>query len=257
MEQHELFREKAAGASERKIKLFLSAYSRHSWAKGLTLPPSRAAVEAAELFADGGLDRDSLNQAWLAQRPYEGGILAHLAASGHPLEEQRNNIERYLMSDLYSQSVYAHEYDPAYAALLMEDIFGGSGEAKAPNNWLDREGLAAAAYEERLPGEGGGLLDPVRLAVLADYLEEQGMADGVGLCDECGGGGRYKECGAFMYSCTEFTGKRECECSCFRWEKCKRCEGLGRKRHPILSHLRSPGPHVRGCWALDLLLNKS
>ena len=25
----------------------------------------------------------------------------------------------------------------------------------------------------------------------------------------------------------------------------------------ILSHLRSPGPHVRGCWALDLVLCKS
>jgi hypothetical protein len=24
----------------------------------------------------------------------------------------------------------------------------------------------------------------------------------------------------------------------------------------ILSHLRSPGPHVRGCWALDLILGK-
>jgi hypothetical protein len=25
----------------------------------------------------------------------------------------------------------------------------------------------------------------------------------------------------------------------------------------ILSHLRSPGLHVRGCWALDLILGKS
>jgi hypothetical protein len=25
----------------------------------------------------------------------------------------------------------------------------------------------------------------------------------------------------------------------------------------ILSHLRGPGPHARGCWALDLLLGKS
>ena len=25
----------------------------------------------------------------------------------------------------------------------------------------------------------------------------------------------------------------------------------------LLSHLRSPGPHVRGCWALDLVLGKS
>jgi hypothetical protein len=24
----------------------------------------------------------------------------------------------------------------------------------------------------------------------------------------------------------------------------------------ILGHLRSPGPHVRGCWALDLVLGK-
>jgi hypothetical protein len=25
----------------------------------------------------------------------------------------------------------------------------------------------------------------------------------------------------------------------------------------LLSHLRAPGPHVRGCWAVDLVLGKS
>jgi hypothetical protein len=25
----------------------------------------------------------------------------------------------------------------------------------------------------------------------------------------------------------------------------------------LLDHLRGPGPHVRGCWALDLLLDQS
>jgi hypothetical protein len=25
----------------------------------------------------------------------------------------------------------------------------------------------------------------------------------------------------------------------------------------VLEHCRHPGPHVRGCWALDLLLGKS
>jgi len=25
----------------------------------------------------------------------------------------------------------------------------------------------------------------------------------------------------------------------------------------LLGHLRGPGPHVRGCWALDLVLGKS
>jgi hypothetical protein len=61
--------------------------------------------------------------------------------------------------------------------------------------------LAAAAYDDRsLPS---GELDPARLAVLSDALEEAG-------CDDAA----------------------------------------------ILSHLRSPGPHARGCRALDLLLGK-
>lgn len=62
--------------------------------------------------------------------------------------------------------------------------------------------LATAAYEERILPSGE--LDPARLAVLSDALEEAG-------CDDA----------------------------------------------DILSHLRSPGPHVRGCWALDLVLSKA
>jgi hypothetical protein len=33
-------------------------------------------------------------------------------------------------------------------------------------------------------------------------------------------------------------------------------EDAGCDNADILSHLRGPGPHVRGCWALDLLLDK-
>src|SRR5262245_18119490 len=32
--------------------------------------------------------------------------------------------------------------------------------------------------------------------------------------------------------------------------------GTGLLPHPLLDHLRSPGPHVRGCWAVDLILGK-
>jgi hypothetical protein len=61
--------------------------------------------------------------------------------------------------------------------------------------------LAQAAYEQQdLPS---GHLDPARLAVLADALEEAG--------------------------CTEVA---------------------------ILDHLRGPGPHVRGCWPVDLLTGR-
>jgi len=61
--------------------------------------------------------------------------------------------------------------------------------------------LAQAAYDERiLPA---GTLDPARLAVLADALEDAGCSDA-----------------------------------------------------DLLSHLRGSGPHVRGCWVVDLLLEK-
>jgi hypothetical protein len=33
-------------------------------------------------------------------------------------------------------------------------------------------------------------------------------------------------------------------------------EEAGCSEDAILSHLRSPGPHIRGCWALDLVLGK-
>src|SRR5262249_27286914 len=61
--------------------------------------------------------------------------------------------------------------------------------------------LAEAAYEHRtLPV---GTLDPARLALLADALEDAGL-----------------------------------------------------DRPGLLAHLRSPGPHVRGCWAVDFVLGK-
>jgi hypothetical protein len=61
--------------------------------------------------------------------------------------------------------------------------------------------LAQAAGDQR--AEPKGLLDAIRLSVLADALEDAGGAD----------------------------------------------PGL-------ISHLRSPEPHVRGCWAVDLILAK-
>jgi hypothetical protein len=34
-------------------------------------------------------------------------------------------------------------------------------------------------------------------------------------------------------------------------------EDAGCNDAELLSHLRGPGPHVRGCWALDLILGRS
>jgi hypothetical protein len=89
-------------------------------------------------------------------------------------------------------------------AALLRDLFGSPFSPVAiATDWLTPSALslAQAAYDERIMPRGE--LDPARLAVLADALEEAGCTD-----------------------------------------------------PDLLGHLRSPGPHVRGCWALDLILGK-
>jgi hypothetical protein len=94
-------------------------------------------------------------------------------------------------------------------AHIVRDIFGNAYRPRPTPEpgwvrWNDGAlpMLAAVAYESRMPPSL--TLDPARVAVLGDALEDAGCAD------------------------TE-----------------------------ILDHMRDPGPHVRGCWALDLLLGKS
>ena len=91
--------------------------------------------------------------------------------------------------------------------------------------------LALAVYEERDPASGH--LDPVRLAILADALEEAGCDAGL-LCLECVRFARLQT-----------------------WEFLT-CHGTPTAivGGELLAHLRSPGPHVRGCWAIDLVLGR-
>lgn len=109
--------------------------------------------------------------------------------------------------------------------------------------------LAQAAYSER--DEETGCLDSLALQALADALEEAGCPEEVE-CPECRGSGMVN------------LGLADAMCRCSEWDTACRVDafgleynaGRGRIPHPILAHLRSPGPHVRGCWALDLVLGK-
>jgi hypothetical protein len=92
---------------------------------------------------------------------------------------------------------------PAQAALIR-DVLGNPFHHVNLNPTLRTPvvlALAQAAYDNRIMP--AGTLDPERLAVLADALEESGCTDA-----------------------------------------------------DILGHLRGPGPHVRGCHILDLVLDK-
>lgn len=97
--------------------------------------------------------------------------------------------------------------------------------------------LAEAAYQER---REDGTLDPDRLLVLSDALEEAGMPTDETCC-RCGGTG-------------SLGGGRKVPAS--RTKLCDACGGRLQLPHPLLDHLRGPGPHYRGCWAIDLLTGR-
>ncbi|MBY0228973.1 MAG: hypothetical protein K2W96_06825 [Gemmataceae bacterium] len=96
------------------------------------------------------------------------------------------------------EAVIAEE--TAAQCALVRDLLGNPFRPVALDPPREAVPLARAAYDERLLPSGR--LDPLRLSVLADALEESGAADA------------------------------------------------------IVAHLRSPGPHVRGCWAVDLVLGQ-
>ncbi len=105
--------------------------------------------------------------------------------------------------------------------------------------------LAGRAYEDR---NADGSLDALTLLAVADALEEAGCPAEVQCpCVEPWDnsiltvpGGRV---GRYVGGVTVL-------------KRCPGCGETGIATHPLLAHLRSPGPHWRGCWAVDLLPGK-
>jgi hypothetical protein len=122
----------------------------------------------------------------LPRRPTTGDLDAvrrHATFTAAARAEQRAVAD--LVREVYGNPFHQVQLNPAW---------------KSWNNGIVLK-LAQAAYDERsLPT---GHLDPARLALLADALEDAGCTDA-----------------------------------------------------EILGHLRGPGPHVRGCWAVDLIQEK-
>jgi hypothetical protein len=191
-------------ATPRKRRLFFCAVCRREWHL-ITGWPRRRAVEVAERYADaqaGPRDLAAAHAAVVRMDPQVPGKDATASMSDDDL------------ADFWSLGSENRPTGPPatpemWSRLdLLRELIGNPFRPTPAVNaaWLAwHDGavpqLARAAYEERrLPS---GHLDPARLAVLADALEDAGCADA-----------------------------------------------------ELLGHLRGPGPHVRGCWAVDLILGK-
>lgn len=213
----------------RKIRLVAAAWLRAVWG-GLAAPGSRAQVERLERVAEG---RDSPEQ--------DDRISVSMGVLGSDLFLVLNNA---CVAALNLGATRAAQCDIVRA--IVGDPF--TSVAFDPS-WrtLTVRALAHAAYDERLDD---GRLDPDRLAILADAMEEAGvpsLAPRQG-CPDCGDAGFWRSGVMFEHM-----------------KKCRRRD-CGRVWEPddapppggpaVLAALRSPGPHYRGLWPLDLVLGK-
>jgi hypothetical protein len=182
----------------------------------LTDKYSRKALTIAERYADGDISGEKLGFAWgdarrAAQVTYrEERQTADAVAMWAVARLCETEIVKVVeaVDALADCEAYPHPDHlvnvQTEQAGLLRDVFCNPFRP-APaivSAWLTPTvlALAHAAYDHRILPTG--FIDPVRLGVLADALEEVG-ADS-----------------------------------------------------ELLGHLRSPGPHVRGCWALDAILSK-
>jgi len=213
-----------AVATDRKLRLFACACCRMVWhlmPDGPLYEWARTAVEVAERFADGlatEKDLDDIHEhSWSVAAGNRSAadcaaIAAFWSSEFHAATAAMTALTETWNAALHGATVAEWQagIDAAEGkkrAALLRDVISQPllrQRNRLSPTWLtsDVTSMAQTAYDERiLPA---GTLDPDRLAVLADALEEAG-------CDNA----------------------------------------------DLLSHLRGPGPHVRGCWAVDLLLEKA
>ena len=202
---------------ERKLRLFAAGVSHRVWAL-LTDDLFRRAIEEAERLAGESADAAQW-RAILGEVDDDYGGIDSVLEVVYVLTKPPSAFDYRKAANISSQVAYyrgraafpdedfdlgassVRESEAETHAALVRCVFGNPFRPTPLDPaWLtpDVLALARAAYDERLLPSGE--LDPVRLAVLSDALEEAGCAEA------------------------------------------------------ILDHLRSPTPHTRGCWPLDLCL---
>jgi len=238
------------GCSKRKLRLFACACFRRNAAG---IPEQQKVAVACEAWAEGG--ERPVPKAWDTSFIIYDPDAVHAATRiARTTSRAEANLLREIVGNPFRRWMPA-KWEFTGRVKGATDIFYEPG-------WFTPTALsiAQAAYDElrgpcpcvyarrygadcqRCHGTGNeGTLDPFRLSLLADALEEAGCPageEGVEVTEYCN---------AFMYGCEEFDAMDTCT------HKVKK-EKKVFTPNPLLAHLRSPGPHVRGCWVVDLVL---
>lgn len=205
-------------ADDRRLRLFAAACCRRVWPL-LAREPARAAVEVAERLADGRAD-DAERRA--ARRAAQQAA----EARGVTRTPTAPKWERLAASAAY----WALARSAVEAAQNAQPLVLGAIGARAG---LDPAGWAAAAAERR-----------AQVALLRDIFDDPSPCPPV---DPAWLTPAVVSLAQTIYDGRAFNRMPEL------------AEGLslaGCTDGGILGHCRGPGPHVRGCWVVDLLLGK-
>jgi hypothetical protein len=216
--------------SSRKLRLFACACSRQVWDL-LTDEHSRAAVEVAERFADGLATEEEL----AAAKAESWGVpaaLGHSLESFRPLLDGTTNWPAVMEALTASRAAwkFASQAAPAASGVWC-DPFGNPFRA-----------ASGARQAVLLRDLFGNPFRPVRMWARGD--------DGRGL---------------FLLPEITWLTRTVIDLAQTIYDDrhfedlpvlVDALEEAGCTDEALLLHLRGPGPHVRGCWALDLILGK-
>jgi hypothetical protein len=179
------------------------------------------------------------------------------AANGHGDSARKADLLRAIIGNPWRPYTLAPEYRTPLVERLASAAYEervdlrcqkciGTGSKYPGASYHHYERPSKADDCEACGGSGRSafaVLDPDRLAILADALEEAGVPES----SKCEGG--FMECG-----------------KCYRfmkygawWEdkiEHKDCHGTGRVPNPLLAALREPVARYRGFWALDAVLGR-
>jgi hypothetical protein len=227
-------------ASERKLRLLAWACCRRVWDL-LPNEESRQAIEVAELFADGSANEDELTTVvHHAQRPAKDAAAKHMGkfpgAAGRAAAALRGRHAYTRLYEAYGQSLRRG------APQKVARELGLSAEAaRDPRDaYLEAEAQEAAAQPALLRDLFGPL--PFREVPIAPSILAWNDGCIVRLAQAAyeerslPGGTLDQARLAVLADALEEAGCADAE---------------------LLAHLRSPGPHIRGCFAVDAVLVKS